>query len=315
VTIGRHLRSEPPSIGAARPDLADWDAPLRVALAKDPEQRFATCRQFVAALSGTDPDAGTAGSIAAARLPTRAAPRPQAAPPARTPPAQDPPASPARWSLVAAGTALGLRAGAVVLGAAESGSPRAAAPAPATQTTTSTQITTSTQTTTSTSTTTVTRTPAATTVTETVTAPPAPPSAAGRSSAAVADPLPASTGRWNAAANPVTTLGWRDCIRRYPWSSCLEAARVIAGAPPGSTAVLALDGVWMVPQVVGYGDYRAAVGHGGRCSWSGNDVHGRIVDSGVQAGTGTPVAVTVTPTMATVQTFGCTPWFRVAPAR
>jgi len=60
VTIGRHLRSEPPSIGAARPDLADWDAPLRVALAKDPGQRFATCRQFVAALEGADAGAGTA---------------------------------------------------------------------------------------------------------------------------------------------------------------------------------------------------------------------------------------------------------------
>ena len=48
VVISRHLDSAPPRL--ARPDLADLDAALSRALAKDPANRFTTCQDFAVAL-------------------------------------------------------------------------------------------------------------------------------------------------------------------------------------------------------------------------------------------------------------------------
>jgi serine/threonine protein kinase, bacterial len=48
--IGHHLTSTPPSLGAARPELADLDAAMSRALAKQRDARFASCQDFAAAL-------------------------------------------------------------------------------------------------------------------------------------------------------------------------------------------------------------------------------------------------------------------------
>lgn len=50
VVIGKHLNAPPPVIGKGRADLAHLEPALGRALAKDPEQRFATCGEFVRAL-------------------------------------------------------------------------------------------------------------------------------------------------------------------------------------------------------------------------------------------------------------------------
>lgn len=52
VVIGRHLSSPPPNVSAYRPDLAPLDAVIGRAMAKDPNQRFACCTDFAAALAG-----------------------------------------------------------------------------------------------------------------------------------------------------------------------------------------------------------------------------------------------------------------------
>ncbi|WP_078058535.1 serine/threonine-protein kinase [Mycolicibacter icosiumassiliensis] len=49
--ISRHLSSPPPSIAAARPDLAALDPVLARALAKSPTDRFASCAEFARSLS------------------------------------------------------------------------------------------------------------------------------------------------------------------------------------------------------------------------------------------------------------------------
>lgn len=49
--ISRHLASPPPSIAAARPDLAALDPVLARALAKSPTDRFASCAEFARSLS------------------------------------------------------------------------------------------------------------------------------------------------------------------------------------------------------------------------------------------------------------------------
>lgn len=49
--IGQHLTAPPPSLRDRRPDLARLDAALAVGLAKNPSDRFASCRAFADALS------------------------------------------------------------------------------------------------------------------------------------------------------------------------------------------------------------------------------------------------------------------------
>lgn len=124
---------------------------------------------------------------------------------------------------------------------------------------------------------------------------------------------PIATVRTLPDAALITSLGWSACSRVYTWSACVEAARAAAGAPYSAAVPLTSDGVWMVPQLVHYGDYRAAVGPDGSCFWYGYDARGRQVDSGVFVRSGSVATATVTPTMTTFQTYGCTPWFRVQP--
>jgi serine/threonine protein kinase len=52
VVIGQHLNADPPSLAESRPELARLDAALSRALAKDPDERFATCMEFARALDG-----------------------------------------------------------------------------------------------------------------------------------------------------------------------------------------------------------------------------------------------------------------------
>ena len=52
VVIGSHLSSPPPRLGAVRADLSSMDSVLAKGMAKEPHQRFDTCREFASALSG-----------------------------------------------------------------------------------------------------------------------------------------------------------------------------------------------------------------------------------------------------------------------
>lgn len=51
IVINNHLSSPPPRISDLRPDLAHMDQVLQRAMAKDPKDRYPTCRDFAAALS------------------------------------------------------------------------------------------------------------------------------------------------------------------------------------------------------------------------------------------------------------------------
>jgi serine/threonine protein kinase len=50
VVIGRHLSAPPPPVSDARPELASLDAALSRALAKEPDERFASCMAFARTL-------------------------------------------------------------------------------------------------------------------------------------------------------------------------------------------------------------------------------------------------------------------------
>ncbi|MDG5481246.1 serine/threonine-protein kinase [Mycolicibacterium gadium] len=52
--IGSHLSSPPPRLGELRADLRSMDNALARAMAKEPYQRFDTCREFVTALTQSD---------------------------------------------------------------------------------------------------------------------------------------------------------------------------------------------------------------------------------------------------------------------
>jgi serine/threonine protein kinase, bacterial len=63
--IGDHLNSTPASLGAARPELADLDAAVSRALAKQPGARFARCQDFATALrAGTQALPADVGTFA-----------------------------------------------------------------------------------------------------------------------------------------------------------------------------------------------------------------------------------------------------------
>ena len=60
VVISQHLNADPPSLARTRPELARFDAALSRAMAKTPEDRFATCADFAAALE-VEPHSATVG--------------------------------------------------------------------------------------------------------------------------------------------------------------------------------------------------------------------------------------------------------------
>jgi serine/threonine protein kinase len=84
VVISRHLNADPPSLAVARSDLAAVDPVLQAALAKKPDDRFATCADFARAFAeqvraeAPTPSAPTAP--APIPLPGPKPPVPQAAP-------------------------------------------------------------------------------------------------------------------------------------------------------------------------------------------------------------------------------------------
>ena len=259
VTISRHLTADPPAPGAVRPDLAVFDAPIRLAMAKDPAARFPSCRHFVDALAG----------VSTAEQSEPAAPTLAAVPRSLPVPAALPPPAPVRRSplpIAVAAAALGLLAGAVVLGTTSTPGPQTPV---AMQTTTVTSVSVPAV---PTSTTTVQAAPRTTTVTSTATS------------------TATATATATVTASPTTTA---------------------TGA--STAAALTSDGMWPVPQAVRYGDYRAAVGPGGICVWTGYDARGWEVDSGLFVRSGSAATAGITPTMTMFQTYGCTTWFRVAP--
>ncbi len=78
VVIGQHLNAPPPAIGEARADLARFEPVLTRALAKDPNQRYATCGEFARALEAATAEVST-GPVALNDVETMVAP---VAPPA-----------------------------------------------------------------------------------------------------------------------------------------------------------------------------------------------------------------------------------------
>lgn len=313
------------TVSALRPDLAALDEPIRTAMSTDPARRYPSCRHFVEALWARASGPGVSGPGVSGPgelgpdVPTRSAAVAPAPGVGSNTPAPLPSAPPPRRSpvgVVTAAVALGLLAGAVVLGTGRedhhTGPQAVQSGSTATVSITAAPITS-----------TVSASPTTTTVTETVTASPAvtatPSSTAATPGAQATRPvppkpaLPSPVNRPTPDAGVITDAGWNACTRSYPWSACVDAARDAAGAPWAGAAPLTGDGTWAVPQSARFGDYRAAVGPMGRCQWYGYDVLGRVVDSGTFDLRGAPATATVTSTMTTFQTFGCTPWFRVAP--
>jgi serine/threonine-protein kinase len=90
VIISHHLNASPPPLSQLRPELADLDPVLAVALSKDPGDRFSTCNDFANALKTAR---ANAGSSATSVRPTAPAPvvqkklTPSAAEKRRVPPA------------------------------------------------------------------------------------------------------------------------------------------------------------------------------------------------------------------------------------
>jgi serine/threonine-protein kinase len=72
VAISRHLNADPPAIAETRPELAALDPVLAAALAKNPDQRFASCSDFARALA----DQVSPTSLAIPIAPTASAPLP-----------------------------------------------------------------------------------------------------------------------------------------------------------------------------------------------------------------------------------------------
>jgi Protein kinase domain/TPM domain len=54
VVIGQHLSAPPPLVSEPRPELAQIDAVIAKAMAKNPSERYATCADFATALAGQD---------------------------------------------------------------------------------------------------------------------------------------------------------------------------------------------------------------------------------------------------------------------
>jgi serine/threonine-protein kinase len=70
--IGQHLNADIPKLGDRRPDLAGFDHALAIALAKDPGQRFDSCRDFAKSL-GEHVPAAPVGQQTTRAAPSRAA--------------------------------------------------------------------------------------------------------------------------------------------------------------------------------------------------------------------------------------------------
>ncbi|QUR67389.1 serine/threonine-protein kinase [Mycobacterium spongiae] len=112
VLISQHLSMPAPPVSAQRPDLADLDAVIAKALAKNPDERYASCTDFAAALKGQASPGSTVpeGPTAIIATPTAAVAAPQSTSEAERPRSLRP------ALLIAALLAVALLAVAVVLG-------------------------------------------------------------------------------------------------------------------------------------------------------------------------------------------------------
>jgi serine/threonine protein kinase len=81
VVITHHLSAPPPSVSERRPELADLDAVIAKAMAKDPDERYATCADFASALAGKPitGSPGTSGPTEIMSGPTQVIAAPKAA--------------------------------------------------------------------------------------------------------------------------------------------------------------------------------------------------------------------------------------------
>ncbi|WKG04890.1 serine/threonine-protein kinase [Mycolicibacterium sp. HK-90] len=106
VVIGNHLSSPPPRLASIRADLAGIDDVLGKAMAKEPHERFDTCRAFAAALTQHHARPAAPTQLA---VPASAAPTMYAFPTTPTPePAARKEHSSRRWAMIAGGIAAGL---------------------------------------------------------------------------------------------------------------------------------------------------------------------------------------------------------------
>ncbi|ORW26794.1 serine/threonine protein kinase [Mycobacterium paraense] len=83
VVITQHLSAPPPNISERRPELADLDGPIAKALAKKPDDRYATCADFAAALGNqlnTAASEVAAGATEVIPAPTAVIAKPSGAP-------------------------------------------------------------------------------------------------------------------------------------------------------------------------------------------------------------------------------------------
>lgn len=132
VVIGNHLSSPPPRLASIRADLGDIDDALGKAMAKEPHQRFDTCRAFAAALRQRGARTAAPGDVTQLAVPAAAAPTMYAFPTSDAPePVAREGYSSRRWALIAGAIAAGLLAVALVafLGA-KLGQPSPPAPQP-----------------------------------------------------------------------------------------------------------------------------------------------------------------------------------------
>jgi serine/threonine protein kinase, bacterial len=84
VVITQHLSAPPPLLGERRPELAELNDVITKVLAKDPEDRYPSCADFAAALTG-QPAAAAAATVAA---PAAGAPTPDVTAPQPSTPAK-----------------------------------------------------------------------------------------------------------------------------------------------------------------------------------------------------------------------------------
>ncbi|MGV0680636.1 protein kinase [Mycolicibacterium fortuitum] len=134
VVIGNHLSSPPPRLAPIRADLGDIDEVLGKAMAKEPHQRFDTCRAFAAALAQRHARPAAPGDVTQLAVPASAAPTMYGFPTAPDPESNAHEEHSSRpWALIAGGIAAALLAvGLVAFLGARLGqpSPPAAQPQP-----------------------------------------------------------------------------------------------------------------------------------------------------------------------------------------
>jgi serine/threonine-protein kinase len=101
VVIGNHLSSSPPRLGDLRADLMPFDPALTKGMAKEPFQRFDTCREFAAALARCG--GSSAGPNDVTQLATSIPSYSGATSPEQTPRREPDPVSPSRRTALIAG--------------------------------------------------------------------------------------------------------------------------------------------------------------------------------------------------------------------